>query len=130
MNTENNTMGGTWSINAVAGTGNNPVIKQERRAAGLVMPNQMVSLSFDMKGSTADGGVINVELINEDSGGAVGVPLETIVSPTADWTTYSYMPMVGAAVDEGITFQIAVVCGGAATCSADVFIDNISIVVN
>ncbi|MEM9403882.1 MAG: hypothetical protein AAGA44_15525, partial [Pseudomonadota bacterium] len=130
VNTENNTMGGTWSINAVAGTGQNPVIKQERRAAGLVMPNQMITLSFDMKGSAADGGVINVELINEDSSGAAGSVLAAIADPTPDWTTYTYTPMAGAAVDEGITFQLAVVCGGAATCSANVFIDNISIVVN
>ena len=130
-NTQNNTTGGTWSIRAVAGPGNNPVIKQERRGIGVVTGGQTVTISFDMQGSAADGGVIFPELISEGAGGAtVSNILETITAPTAGWTTYSYTPAVAADVTEGITFQIAVVCGGAPTCSADVFIDNVSVVVN
>ena len=130
-NTENNTPGGSWSIHAVAGSGNNPVVKQERRAIGTVTGGQTVSISFDMKGSAADGGVIFPELISEGAAGATTSNiLETITAPTAGWTTYSYTPAAAADVTEGITFQIAVVCGGAPACSADVFIDNVSMVVN
>ena len=124
-NTENN--GGSWSAHAVAGPGNNPVLKLERRAVGVVMGNDIIDISFDMKGVAADGGVIFPEFISEGAGGATQSQLlETIASPTAGWTTYSYSPTAAADVSGGITFQIAVVCGGAATCTANVFIDNVS----
>jgi len=133
VNTENNTSGGSWSIRAQAGPGNNPVIKQERRAVGTVMGNQQISVSFDLKGTanTLEGAVISAELFSEGAGGAVvAQPLDTPGAPTADWTTYSFTPTVAADVSGGVTVQIAVICGGAPACTADVFIDNVSIVVN
>ncbi|MBT8050120.1 MAG: carbohydrate binding domain-containing protein [Gammaproteobacteria bacterium] len=117
---------GMWSAHMVAGPTNNPVIKQSFLFPGVVMPGQTVNISFDMKGSAADGGVIFPELISEGAGGAaVGNLLDTIAAPAADWATYSYTPTAGADVTLGVTFQLAVVCGGAATCSADVFVDNV-----
>ncbi len=125
-NTENN--GGSWSVHIVAGPGQNPVIKQSFLFPGVVMPGDTVNISFDMKGSAADGGVIFPELISETSdGGATGNLLDTIAAPSAGWTTYSYSPAAGADVGNGVTFQLAVVCGGAPTCSADVFVDNVSV---
>ena len=47
--------------------------------------------------------------------------------PAADWTNYSYSPTAGADVSGGVTFQLAIVCGGAPDCSADVFIDNVTV---
>ncbi|MBT8062211.1 MAG: hypothetical protein KJO85_05960, partial [Gammaproteobacteria bacterium] len=130
-NTENNTIGGTWSAHLVAGPGNNPVIKQSFLAAGVVQPGDTVNISFDMKGAALAGGVIFPELISEGAGGqSSGQLLDTIVAPTADWTTYFYTPMAGADVSGGITFQIAVVCGGDNSCSNDVFIDNVSIIIS
>ncbi|MEM7431879.1 MAG: family 16 glycosylhydrolase [Pseudomonadota bacterium] len=128
-NTENN--GGSWSVHVVAGPGQNPVIKQSFLFPGVVMPGDTVNISFDMKGSAADGGVIFPELISEESGGgAAGNLLDTIAAPSADWTTYSYSPAAGADVGGGVTFQLAIVCGGAPTCSADVFIDNVTVELN
>lgn len=116
-----------FSVNAVAATGQNPVLKLEFLAEGVVTPGQTVNISFDMRGSAADGGVIFPELISEEAVGASGQLLETIAAPPAAWTNFSYTPQAGADVTRGITFQIAVVCGGAPTCSANVFIDNVSI---
>ena len=125
-NTQSN--GGSWSVHVVAGTGNNPVLKQSFLFPGAVAPGDTVNVSFDMKGTAADGGVIFPELISEGAGGAAtGQLLDTIAAPAADWTTYSYTPAAGADVTLGVTFQLAVVCGGVATCSADVFIDNVSV---
>jgi len=127
-NTENN--GGSWSAHVVAGPGNNPVLKLERRAVGTVMGGDILDISFDMKGSAVAGGVIFPELISEGAGGAtVSNILETIVSPTAGWTTYSYSPAVAADVSGGITFQLAIVCGGDAACSNNVYIDNVSMII-
>ena len=128
-NTQSN--GGSWSVHVVAGAGNNPVLKQSFLFPGAVAPGDTVNVSFDMKGTAADGGVIFPELISEGAGGAAtGQLLDTIAAPTADWTTYSYTPAAGADVTLGVTFQLAVVCGGVATCSADVFIDNVSVTLN
>jgi hypothetical protein len=125
--TENN--GGMFSVNVVAGQGQNPVLKQESLAVGSVMPGDLINVSFDMKGSAVDGGVIFPELISEQADGSSGELLDTIAAPTPDWTTYTYMATAGADVTRGITLQIAVVCGGAPTCSAAVFIDNASVVI-
>jgi hypothetical protein len=118
---------GTFSVRVVAGPTQNPVLKQERRAAGTVNPGDTINISFDMKGSAADGGVIFPELISEPAG--PGQLLDTIPAPTAGWTTYSYSATAGANVTEGITFQLAIVCGGAPSCSANVFIDNVSVTI-
>ncbi len=109
----------------MAGPTQNPVLKQERRAAGVVQPGDTIDIFFDMKGTAADGGVIFPELISEPAG--PGQLLDTIAAPTAGWTTYSYRAQAGANVTEGITFQLAIVCGGVPSCSANVFIDNVSI---
>ncbi|MEE4163755.1 MAG: carbohydrate binding domain-containing protein [Woeseiaceae bacterium] len=118
---------GSFSMHVVVGPGQNPVIKQEFRANGIVTGGQAVNVSFDMKGSAAVGGVINAELISEDGSGATGEILEVISTPTADWTTYSYTPTAATNVASGLTLQIVVVCGSDPSCSADVFIDNVSI---
>jgi len=81
-----------------------------------------------MKGSAVAGGVIFPELISEGAGGvAVGNLLDTIAVPTAGWTTYTYSPPAGTDVTEGITFQLAIVCGADPGCSNDVYIDNVSV---
>jgi hypothetical protein len=56
--------------------------------------------------------------------------LETIDTITPDWTTYSYQTTAAADVSEGVTSQVAVICGGVASCSANVFLDNFTISIN
>ena len=53
-NTQNNTMGGMWSARVIAGPTQNPVVKVERVAAGLVTAGQQISVSFDMQGTLVD----------------------------------------------------------------------------
>ncbi|MEL6448617.1 MAG: hypothetical protein AAFQ62_11770 [Pseudomonadota bacterium] len=118
---------GSFSVNVIASPGQNPVIKQERRAAGTVTAGQTVNISFDMKGTLATdfGAVVIPSLFSE--GTVVGTDnLDTITSATADFTTYTYTTTAGADVSQGITLQIAVVCGGDPQCQANVFIDNVS----
>ncbi len=124
-NTQSN--GGAWSVHVVAATLQNPVLKQANLAIGTVMTGDTIVISFDMKGSALAGGVIFPELFSEGMNGASNEILDTIAAPTADWSTYSYMATAGADVSNGITFQLGVVCGGALDCSADVFIDNVSV---
>jgi hypothetical protein len=127
VNTENNTPGGTWAARVVAGAGNNPTLKQNFLAAGTVAIGDIVDVSFDMKGSAGDGGVIFPKLISEGATGSDGPILQTIAAPTPGWTTYTYSPTITADVTRGITFEISVVCGAVPGCNANVFIDNVSV---
>ncbi|MDX2412930.1 MAG: hypothetical protein QNK16_11265, partial [Woeseiaceae bacterium] len=124
-NTENN--GGTWSAHVVTAGATNPTLKQNFLAEGTVAINDIIDISFDMKGTAGAGGVIFPKLISEGAVGSDGPILQTIDVPTAGWTTYTYSPTITADVTRGITFEISVVCGAVAGCIADVFIDNVSV---
>jgi hypothetical protein len=127
VNTENNTAGGTWSARVVASAGNNPTLKQNFLAAGTVAIGDVIDISFDMKGTAGEGGVIFPKLISEGATGSDGPILQTIAAPTAGWTTYTYSPTINFDVTRGITFEIAVVCGAVPGCNANVFIDSVSV---
>jgi len=126
-NTENN--GGTWSAHVVTAGASNPTLKQNFLAEGTVAINDIIDISFDMKGTAEAGGIIFPKLISEGAGGSDGPILQTIDTPTAGWTTYTYSPTITADVTRGITFEISVVCGAVAGCTADVFIDNVSVTI-
>jgi len=126
-NTQNNTMGGTWSAHVVTAGASNPTLKQNFLAEGTVQIGDVIDISFDMKGTASAGGVIFPKLISEGAGGSDGPILETIAVPNANWQTYTYSPTITADVARGITFEISVVCGAVAGCTADVFIDNVTV---
>jgi len=126
-NTQNNTMGGTWSAHVVTAGASNPTLKLNFLAEGTVQIGDVIDISFDMKGTAGAGGVIFPKLISEGATGSDGPILETIAVPNANWQTYPYSPTITADVTRGITFEISVVCGAVAGCIADVFIDNVTI---
>jgi len=110
----------------------NPTLKQANLAAGSLTPGQQVTVSFDWKGTDANGGVVDAVLFSELSGGGVS-QTDAILSGggfPADWTTVGPLDItIGPDVSGGITLQITAICGGAAGCNSDIFIDNVSIVV-
>ena len=112
------------------------VLKQERIAAGTVAKGQTLNISFKLKGTFLAGAVLNPNLIYEDDtnvnppgAGSSNDILETIVIPTADYSTYSYTQVVNGNVGDGISLEFALACGGAETCSGDAFIDDVSITI-
>jgi len=108
----------------------NPTLKQANLAAGSLTPGQQVTVSFDWKGTDANGGVVDAVLFSELSGGGVS-QTDAILSGggfPADWTTVGPLDItIGPDVSGGITLQITAICGGAAGCNSDIFIDNVSI---
>jgi hypothetical protein len=132
--------GGTQSITTVnpasgiyagnmylEGGPSNNVLKQANLAAGLLAPGQTVSVSFDVRGTLADGGVLFAENFSELSGGGVSNNDLKVISVSSEWTHVSYDTVLGPDVSGGFTLQFAAVCGAATSCLADVFLDNISI---
>lgn len=108
----------------------NPTLKQTGIGAGQLVPDRQVTVSFDWKGTAAAGGVIDIQLFSEQSGG--GVTKADLVQGgdafPADWTTVGPLNYTtGPDVSGGMTIQITAICGGAMGCVSDVFIDNVVI---
>ena len=111
----------------------NPTLKLANLAAGTVTPGQQITVSFDWKGTDANGGVVDVVLFSEVSGGGVSKtdPILGGGGFPANWTTVGPLNLTaGADVSGGVTLQITAICGGVAGCVSEVFIDNVSIVIN
>jgi hypothetical protein len=111
----------------------NPTLKLANLGAGTLTPGQQVTVSFDWKGTDANGGVVDVVLFSELSGGGVSKTDQILGGGgfQANWTKVGPLNLTaGADVSGGVTLQITAICGGVAGCVSDVFIDNVSIVIN
>ncbi|WP_405240903.1 hypothetical protein, partial [Lentisalinibacter orientalis] len=84
-------------------------IKQTLIGAGVIEPNQTFSITFDWKGTAANGGVITFQVFSEQAGG--GVTKSDLVQGgdafPADWTTVGPLNFTSAgtaaAVADGLT---------------------------
>ncbi|MFK8013820.1 MAG: hypothetical protein AB8G17_00085 [Gammaproteobacteria bacterium] len=126
---------GTYAVNLDATSDNptNTLIKQANVGIGIVSAGQEVTISFDARGTTANGGVIFAEFFSEIDGGGVsateilgGAPLALNADPEV-WSSFSYTVFAGPDVSGGITLQLAAICGAVTGCTSDVFFDNVSI---
>lgn len=133
--TTTNPAGGTYAANlnipAGAGAVNN-VLKQERLldGTGLLSEGDVISYSFDARGTALDGGVLFLENFCETAGPLCGQDL-TVINTTSNWQTFTGNFTLGAApagfTVDAYTMQFAAVCGAAATCEADYYFDNVVI---
>ncbi|MBR9813146.1 glycoside hydrolase family 16 protein [bacterium] len=124
---------GSFSANATvvapaSGAPAPPILKQESVGVGVVGTNEQITISFDLKGTVANGAFVNAEFFSERASGADMQLLESINAPNAGWTSYGpYTVTTSDDVTRGITVQFVVICGAVAGCMADVDIDNVSI---
>jgi len=105
-------------------------IKQANLGAGLLTPGQTVTVTFDWMGTDAIGGVVDVVLFSELSGGGVSAtaPILGGAGFPAAWTTVGPMDItVGPDVSGGVTLQLTAICGGDPGCVSNIFFDNVSI---
>ena len=122
---------GLWSGNvAVQGGPSDSLIKNANIGIGTVQPNSSCDVSFDLKGSTTDGGVVFVEFFSELSGGGTSssvILLGPPTFPTDTWTNYSFNTPTGPDVSGGVTVQLKASCGAVANCAVDAYFDNVSV---
>ena len=118
----NNTTPGTASI-----------IKQANLTP--VATGQTATVSFSARGSLAAGGVAFAEFFTELDGEGTssaqilgGGPLALDSDPNV-WTDFEFVVPISADVSGGITLQLTATTGGAGS-SADVYYDDVSIVIN
>jgi len=133
ITTTTDSSAGSFAANLNITAAGNPTLKAANLGAGDLTPGQQVTVSFDWKGSDANGGVVDIRLFSELSGG--GVSATEIIQEGAgfpvDWTTVGPLTITtGPDVSGGVTLQFTAICGAVAGCVSDIFIDNVSIVAN
>lgn len=125
---------GTYAANlSITGPApGNTIIKSANRGIGVVTPGAEVTITFDARGSTANGGVAFAEFFSEIDGGGVssseilgGAPLALDADPMV-WTTFTFTAIAGADVSGGVTLQFAAICGAVVDCVSDIYFDNVS----
>jgi len=134
-----NPSSGSFSAEAFCTTGGTPcdnLLKSANRGVGVVTAGQEITVSFDYRGTTADGGVIFAELFSEIDGGGVsdaqllsGGPFFGVPGDPDAWQSFSVTTTLGSDVSGGVTLQLKSSCGGAASCVSDVYFDNASMTV-
>ena len=120
---------GTYLAKVVAPEAQSPGIKQSKIGEGIITAGQALTVSFDMKGTTAgDGGVVNALLFTEASTGVSKT--ETLFSgvPSADWTSHTFDVTAGADTEWGVALLLQSACGAVAGCKATAYFDNVKIV--
>ncbi len=112
---------GTFSVNLVAGESQTAFLRQADLGAGTVSDGDTLTVSFDLKGSLAE-----VPVLVEVQGAGV---VRTITSGdiTSDWQRITVDATIAGDFPAGVFLQLGTPCGPVATCSADVFIDNVSV---
>lgn len=132
-----NPASGSWSSsNSCTGGPCDALIKNANKGIGVVTAGQAITVSFDYRGTLADGGVIFAELFSELDGGGVskaellsGGPLFPNADPDV-WSTAVFNTTLGPDVAGGVTLQLKASCGAAASCLADIYFDNAKMEVN
>jgi hypothetical protein len=128
---------GNFAANlSTAGTlSTNPLIKNANIGVGIVEPGDQIQVSFWARGETANGGVAIAEFFSELSGGGTssseilgGAPLSLDPNPNT-WKEFSYNVTAGVDVSGGVTLQLAAISGGTSGSMADIYYDNVSVVV-
>jgi hypothetical protein len=127
--------GGTNSARIKTAQGGNPAIKQTRFGVGIILPNTVYKVQFDIKSDISDplvnGAILNVATFSEAANGS-GIPAvrHNLISGEASvpstWTTRNLTFTTANNVDGGVSLLIELV-GGGSTTSGTIFIDNVSL---
>jgi len=123
---------GAISGNTAPGAGGTTEIKQANLGAGTLAVGDVLTITFDVRGTFGPGGQLNVLSFTEFGGGGADLSDQTVIAGGVDnWTTQSYnVTLSGSDAGGGFSLAFNAVCGAVTDCVADVFIDNVSIVTN
>lgn len=118
---------GTYLVKIVAAEAASPFIRQARIGEGVVSPNQAITVSFDMKGTASDGGVVNAILFTEAPSGVSKTDVLITTVPSADWQNYSFNVTAGTDTEWGLALTLQPTCGAVLGCEVTAYFDNVII---
>jgi len=121
---------GTNLVKIVAGEAQNPFVRQQRVGEGVITAGQALTVSFDMKGAAADGGVVNAILFTEAPAGVSKTHILTTIVPPADWTNYTFNVTAGDNPEWGVAILLQPACGAVNGCEVTAYFDNVIITVD
>lgn len=111
-------------------SGSAAVIKQANLGIGSVNPGDPITISFDAKGTFANGGVSFAEFFTELDGGGTsssqiltGAPLAL----TEQYQNFTFNVFAGPITSGGITLQLTATTGANIGSTAQLFIDNVTV---
>ncbi len=134
-----NANGGTYSVrlqaDASSGAASFPQFKVERLATGSLTGGAPVTITFDAidVDATGVGKVFVAEFFTERADPPGGATNEVILGGyglSSSWATYTFNTNLGADAAGGVSLLFKADCGANPVCTMDVFIDNVSIVIN
>jgi hypothetical protein len=130
------------SVGAFAAYLNNAVapsaalIKNANLGVGLVVPAEVITISFDARGMLGIGGVAFAEFFSEISGGGVSksqilgnAPLALDSNPDT-WKHFTFTTTAGPIVSGGVTLQLSATTGAILGSTAQIYYDNVSVTVD
>ncbi len=113
------------------------LIKNANLGVGTVVAGETITISFDAKGTVAEGGVAFAEFFSELTGGGVskseilgGAPLLAINNNPDTWIHFSFMTTAGPDVSGGVTLQLTATTGAATGSVSRIYYDNVSVTVD
>ena len=105
-------------------------LKMANVGAGQLTAGQDFTVNFDWFGSNGIGGVLDVRVFSELSGGGVS-KTDILAGGTAIpsiWTEFGAVNLTaGPDVSGGVTLEVTAICGADAGCFSNIFLDNVSI---
>jgi hypothetical protein len=128
--------GGPASGFAIEASANNTptgaTMKYANVGAGFLTPGQAFTVDFDWKGTNGIGGVIDIRVFSELSGGGVSktdiLAGGTGAGLTANWTNFGATDLIaGTDVSGGVTVEFTAICGADAGCFSNLAIDNVTV---
>jgi hypothetical protein len=121
---------GSHLVKIIAGEAGTPNIRQERIGAGVITAGQALTVSFNMRGTAVNGGIVNVLLFTDDDVAIPSVTKDEVLFagiPSEEWTAYSYNVTAGDPAGWGLSILMQPTCGAVAGCEVTAYFDNISI---
>ena len=107
------------------------LLRQANIGIGVVSPGELITISFDARGSFATGGVAFAEFFSELAGGGTsssailgGAPLALNSDPDV-WTSFLFTTTAGPDVSGGVTLQLSATNGPGNPTT--IFYDNVSV---
>jgi hypothetical protein len=118
---------GTYLVKIVAAEAQNENIYQDKIGEGVFSAGQALTVSFDMRGTAVNGGVVSALLYTDDPSMVSKTEELLPLALNESWTNYTFNVIAGDPIGRGVSLRLAAVCGAVSGCEVTAYFDNVSI---